>query len=290
MLIPIRVNGKYIAALVGSIEPTNATDRTRVKSLVRSTVLNRALARIARRLGSGERPGGASLKRAAWLLLAAVTHPHDLAALAACRQPCDRQRSVQPQPRDHLSAIVESGAVLCSSSVFRCHSLSAAATNHRLYPPTPVTSHHYHPSLTPASFSSLVAVVFPIFPTQATATSAASPHCYLSSLPLAEPRCRSPRQTPLPRRCPVALLPSLSQQPPAPAILAAASSSPAAPLLPAAPTCRRCLSPQSQPHLPRSRIDVPCRSPHRCQPSLSPLADADNLIVVKSYYIYDICL
>ncbi|RWW74170.1 hypothetical protein BHE74_00017907 [Ensete ventricosum] len=203
MLIPIRVNGKYIAALVGSIEPTNATDRTRVKSLVRSTVLNRALARIARRLGSGEHPGGASLKRAAWLLLAAVTHPHDLAALAACRQPCDRQRSVQPQPRDHLSAIVESGAVLCSSSVFRCHSLSAAATNHRLYPPTPVTSHHYHPSLTPASFSSLVAVVFPIFPTQATATSAASPHCYLSSLPLsplAEPRCRSPRQTPLPSR------------------------------------------------------------------------------------------
>ncbi|RWV91497.1 hypothetical protein GW17_00046216 [Ensete ventricosum] len=66
MLIPIRVNGKYIATLVGSIEPTNAINRTIAKSLVRSIVLNRALARIARCLGSGERPGGASLKRAAW--------------------------------------------------------------------------------------------------------------------------------------------------------------------------------------------------------------------------------
>ncbi|RZS10115.1 hypothetical protein BHM03_00041301 [Ensete ventricosum] len=32
-----------------------------------------------------------------------------------CCQPCDRQRSVQLQPHDHLSAIAESGAVLCFS-------------------------------------------------------------------------------------------------------------------------------------------------------------------------------
>ncbi|RWW12805.1 hypothetical protein GW17_00023518 [Ensete ventricosum] len=63
-------NRKYITAFVGSIEPTNATDRTRAKSLVRSTGLNRALARIGRRLGSGERPG--SLKRAAWVLIEAL--------------------------------------------------------------------------------------------------------------------------------------------------------------------------------------------------------------------------
>ncbi|RRT60912.1 hypothetical protein B296_00038816 [Ensete ventricosum] len=64
--------GKYIVVLVGSIEPTNVIDRTRAKSLVRLTGLNRALAQIARRLGSGERPGSASLKRAAWVLIEAL--------------------------------------------------------------------------------------------------------------------------------------------------------------------------------------------------------------------------
>ncbi|THU67421.1 hypothetical protein C4D60_Mb05t24450 [Musa balbisiana] len=72
----VRVGLSLILVLVGSIEPTNHRrpnqDRTRLKILVRSPWLTQALARSAQRLGSGECPSGASLKRAAWKISEAL--------------------------------------------------------------------------------------------------------------------------------------------------------------------------------------------------------------------------
>ncbi|RWW47891.1 hypothetical protein BHE74_00046081 [Ensete ventricosum] len=50
------------------------------------------------------------------LLPTAAVHLRDLAALFACRQPRNRQPSVQSQPCDHLSVVAASGIILYSSS------------------------------------------------------------------------------------------------------------------------------------------------------------------------------
>ncbi|RWW69501.1 hypothetical protein BHE74_00022897 [Ensete ventricosum] len=154
-----------------------------------------------------------------------------------------------------------------TSAAVAAASLSLSRNHRRPYPPTPVTSHRCHPPLTPASFSSLVAVVFPIFPTQAAATSAASPHCCLSSLPLlppAEPRCSPAAGTlAIQRHCCC----SLQRRPATPAAALARPPLPPSlplPLLPSNPQPRHCrpffLPVVVQPKAKAAAISPCCRS------------------------------
>ncbi|RRT45442.1 hypothetical protein B296_00020296 [Ensete ventricosum] len=294
-----------------------------------------------------------------------------------CRSSCPKRRrarsllpsviAVLPRPRTattrspsryHTAAATPPLQQPPAISAIPLHPLFSAADHHL---PLLLNHSHHHPSLVIASFSSLITVVFPIFPMQAISTSAANPHCCLSSLPLSPPvgpHCSPTVAALVGLRCPAMSLPSLWQQPPASTSLTVGCC-----LLPPVPiadaiaillphllptVCRRCLpsaaiffslavaaftrlssavvavpSSVAQPPLPSLLLHLPtsllpyfqlpllvattfllnrsltCHVVASMSPTAaltaanrlcSPLADADNLVAVKSYHIYDICL
>ncbi|RWW65240.1 hypothetical protein BHE74_00027465 [Ensete ventricosum] len=251
-------------------------------------------------------------------------------------------------PSLFISSSQPSATISLSSSTTTATTPSSAAappTHNHLLPPLP----RRHPLLAAASFSSLVAIIFSIFPMQATATSAASPHCCLSSLPLsppAGPHCSPAAAALIGLCCPIAAQPCRcllcrNSRPPLLSLIVGYCLLPPAPIADAVAVLvlrllpmayHRCLlssvavaapSSAAQPPLPSLLPHLPplllpcfllpllvavafllnrsltCHIVVSLSPTAAltaanrlcpPLADADNLIVFKSYYIYDICL
>ncbi|RRT63490.1 hypothetical protein B296_00003123 [Ensete ventricosum] len=163
------------------------------------------------------------------LLPALIAASPATAASTHCRSPPTRpycsghlppaMRSVQPQSRDHLSVIAESGASLCSSSIF--HYRSPSLANHQPYPPTQITSCRCHPLLTPASFSSLTVAAFqpstasrhPFFLPVVQPKAAAILPCYYSHLQPCPPHLLPSATIASTAATSVAALPNCRQQP-----------------------------------------------------------------------------